>query len=615
MSGSDPYFGQIVRSRDDGTDEKVLVKIVGTATSGPGDIATNQAIVGVDGLHAVIDSVPLAEDAATETKQDAGNALLESINTHIIKADTDTVTIVSSALPGGAATSTLQSAGNASLASLDTDFDVALSTRASEATLSTLSGKVPNGLTVSSTRLLVDNSGVTQPVSGAVTANQGGTWNITNVSGTVSLPTGASTEATLSTLNGKVPSNLTVTSTRLLVDGSGVTQPVSGTLTVTQPTGTNFHAVIDASALPALAATSTLQTTANTSLSNIDAHISSIDTDIDVAMSTRASEATLSSLNAKFSSLGQKTMAGSAAVVIASDQSAVPSSQFGTWNINNVSGAVSLPTGASTSANQATLNTSIQILDDVPTAQNAAFSKGNPIMGQMDDAGTVSATEDNCSSVRITQSRAIHVNQRTSSGAEIDPRQVGVIHTTGPTAGVDAASASPALLSNFLLGTANQEHFYAQWGRLFTANIDGDALSLLTEQNVLLITNPNASGRTLKIHSFRFSSYSATAGNNASFTEWSVYIGPTVTSNGASFNPVGARQSSQNTSVCSFFTGPTTTALGNRWRTVRVNSAVMDAEVVENFSLWLEPNNKMLITATPLIGGVTLSMTMKFAEE
>ena len=33
---------------------------------------------------------------------------------------------------------------------------------------------------------------------------QSGTWNITNISGTVSLPTGAATEATLSTLDGKV---------------------------------------------------------------------------------------------------------------------------------------------------------------------------------------------------------------------------------------------------------------------------------------------------------------------------------------------------------------------------------------------------------------------------
>ncbi len=120
--------------------------------------------------------------------------------------------------------------------------------------------------------LTVDGSAVTQPVSGTVTANAGsgtfavsgtvtanagsgtflvdgsanpqpvtGTfWQATQpVSGTffqatqpvsaaaLPLPSGASTESTLSSLNAKVPSNLTVSSTRLLVDGSGVTQPVS----------------------------------------------------------------------------------------------------------------------------------------------------------------------------------------------------------------------------------------------------------------------------------------------------------------------------------------------------------------------------------------------------
>ena len=45
-------------------------------------------------------------------------------------------------------------------------------------TLSSIDGKLPSNLTVSSTRLLVDGSGVTQPVSGTITANQGGTWNI-----------------------------------------------------------------------------------------------------------------------------------------------------------------------------------------------------------------------------------------------------------------------------------------------------------------------------------------------------------------------------------------------------------------------------------------------------
>ena len=49
---------------------------------------------------------------------------------------------------------------------------------------------------------------------------------------TLPLPTGASSETTLSAVNTKIPSNLTVSSTRLLVDGSGVTQPTRET----QPT-------------------------------------------------------------------------------------------------------------------------------------------------------------------------------------------------------------------------------------------------------------------------------------------------------------------------------------------------------------------------------------------
>lgn len=50
-----------------------------------------------------------------------------------------------------------------------------------------------------SNALKVDGSAVTQPVSGTVSAAQSGTWNINNISGTVSLPTGAATESTLST--------------------------------------------------------------------------------------------------------------------------------------------------------------------------------------------------------------------------------------------------------------------------------------------------------------------------------------------------------------------------------------------------------------------------------
>lgn len=112
------------------------------------------------------------------------------------------VDVISSALPTGAATETTLGLMNAKIATVDTD-DVSITSSvlptgaSTEATLSTLNGKVT----------AVDTGNVTIASS--------------------ALPTGAATETTLSSLNTKVPANLTVTATRLLIDGSGVTQPVS----------------------------------------------------------------------------------------------------------------------------------------------------------------------------------------------------------------------------------------------------------------------------------------------------------------------------------------------------------------------------------------------------
>ena len=96
-------------------------------------------------------------------------------------------------------------------------------------------------------------------VSGTVTANQGGAWNIGNITGTVSLPTGAATSANqptnvtqASTTSGQTgclsfgavttaapsygtgqssPISLTAAGA-IRTDGSGVTQPVSGSISV-----------------------------------------------------------------------------------------------------------------------------------------------------------------------------------------------------------------------------------------------------------------------------------------------------------------------------------------------------------------------------------------------
>jgi len=166
------------------------------------------------------------------------------------------------------------------------------------------------------------------------------------------LPTGASTEVkqdtgntSLSSIDSKTPAlgqALSAASVPVVLTAAQISTltPLSS-VTVTQATGTNLHAVIDSSALPTNASTSALQSTGNTSLSSIDG---------------------------KLASLGQKTSAGSEPVVIASDQSAIPVSQSGTWHITNVSGTVSLPTGASTSANQTNKSQYARITDGTDDA-------------------------------------------------------------------------------------------------------------------------------------------------------------------------------------------------------------------------------------------------------
>lgn len=76
-----------------------------------------------------------------------------------------------------------------------------------------------------------------------------------------------------------------------------------------------------------------------------------------------ATQTTLAALNTKVPANGQGLMAASIPVVIASDQTVIPASQSGTWNVTNVSGTVSLPTGAATSALQTSSEALLTTID------------------------------------------------------------------------------------------------------------------------------------------------------------------------------------------------------------------------------------------------------------
>jgi len=119
--------------------------------------------------------------------------------------------------------------------------------------------------------------------------SQSGTWNLNNISGTISLPTGAATESTLSSISGKLPATLgqkpMADSLAVVLASDQSTLPVSGTVTVTQATAANLNATV----------------------------------------------------------VGTGTFA-------------VQAAQSGTWNLNNITGTISLPTGAATESTLSALS-------------------------------------------------------------------------------------------------------------------------------------------------------------------------------------------------------------------------------------------------------------------
>ncbi len=165
---------------------------------------------------------------ATSANQTTANSSLSSIDGKITACNTGAVVISSSALPSGAATAAKQPAlGTAGSASAD---------------VITVQG------IASMTALKVDGSAVTQPVSGTITVTDGsGALNV--IVDSSALPSGASTAAkqpALGTAGSASSDVITVqgisSMTALVVDGSGVTQPVSGTVTATLSSSTNAGA-------------------------------------------------------------------------------------------------------------------------------------------------------------------------------------------------------------------------------------------------------------------------------------------------------------------------------------------------------------------------------------
>lgn len=238
------YDGANVRVLHTDASGDLQIDVLTSALPTGAATSANQATE-IASLASIDAGIPAALGAAT---------IANSMPVNIASDQTVPISAASLPLPAGASTSALQTTGNTSLASIDS--------------------KIPANLTVTATRLLVDGSGVTQPISGNVAATQSGTW-------TVQPGNTANTTPWLTTISQGGNSASVSAANALKVDGSAVTQPISAA-SLPLPTG---------------AATSANQATEIASLASIDAGIPA--------------------------ALGSTTSANSMPVVIASDQAAI----------------------------------------------------------------------------------------------------------------------------------------------------------------------------------------------------------------------------------------------------------------------------------------------------
>ena len=126
----------------------------------------------------------------------------------------------------------------------------------------------------------------------------------------------------------------------------------------------------------------------------------------------------------------------------------VAATQSGTWNITNVSGTVSLPTGAATSAKQDTqitaeqaIQVSVELIDDAIKTDDAAFTPATTkvmMVGfEFDDTTPDSVDEGDAGAARMSANRNVYTQIRDAAGNER-----GVNVTAGNALTVDGSAVT-----------------------------------------------------------------------------------------------------------------------------------------------------------------------------
>lgn len=371
----------------------VLVDGSGTTQPVSGSVTVTQA-TGTN-LHVVVDTAPTTTVTGTVAATQSGTWNVNNISGTV-------------SLPTGASTSALQTTGNTSLSNIDTDLDVALSTRVAE---STFTGRFPAAAALADATA---NPSLTSTASYLMGYN-GTTWDRLrkNANGLLvdvqSIAAGTNyigktrvTDGTLdvSLLNsapgsdtGQVAIPVRIISS--LAGGAGGTSSSYGSAFPASGTAAGFSDGTN------MSSARTFDADTGGGTQNV------LGVNLRVGASGGSAEAAAGA---------GTTSASTLRVVLPTDQTVIPVSdnggsltvdgtvaatQSGTWNITNVSGTVSLPTGAATAANQTTLGSQTTKLNDgtdtaLISAAGALLVDGSattqPVSGTVGVSGTVTVS-------------------------------------------------------------------------------------------------------------------------------------------------------------------------------------------------------------------------------
>lgn len=278
-----------------------------------------------------------------------------------------------------------------------------------------------------------NDSGNPIPVSGTVAATQSGTWILGANSG---VDIG---DVTINNASGAGAVNIQDGGNSITVDG---TVSVSGTVAVTQ--STSPWVVGDGG-----------------SSISIDDNSGSITVDGTVAATQSGTWILGANSGVDIGDVTINNAAGASAVNIQDGGNSitvdgtVAATQSGTWNITNISGTVSLPTGAATLAEQQTQTASLSVMDDWDESDRA---KVNIIVGQAGitaGAGAVAANTPrvtHASDDPVTTALQIMDDWDESDRAKVN-LIVGTAGVTGNTGTVDAGTQRVTLATNVALPT------------------------------------------------------------------------------------------------------------------------------------------------------------------